>query len=419
MTIPSLAFSLFAACSPAFHASAQAAPDAPRELLVWEARKGGVVNHVMGTCHLPIPLEHALPAPHHRRLRKSRTLISELDLGALLVPEVLMPLMWNPNQDLRASLGEDAFRTLAVQMRAAFPSPVLRHLEPWLVGSLSMLPPSVPGNAGGFTVLDHDVAKAAAEAGLRSVYLETPEEQLALMSSLNTFFARELVGSSAEGQQLRDATELMSRACYQGDLDGVATLIDAEEDATSMALLLDRRNTAWRERVVEEAERGGAFFAVGAGHLVGPTGLLSTLEQSGFVLERLTTSRGEELAAPPTSWPDPQPAPAPDAEWLTRVTPALGLVSTQLCGESTPVRTCYAPDAADCRARLEGNLAECAEQHHVDYPADPTQVEGWMTTVFGCAIGSMVIEAIATDRLGDDASCVAQREPWPRRSRRC
>ena len=47
----------------------------------------------------------------------------------------------------------------------------------------------------------------------------------------------------------------------------------------------NRRWTAWAVKQMNEA--GVVFVAVGAGHLVGPEGLPSLLEQQGLKVERL------------------------------------------------------------------------------------------------------------------------------------
>ena len=50
-------------------------------------------------------------------------------------------------------------------------------------------------------------------------------------------------------------------------------------------LLLVRRNENWipvMERIMRE---GSAFFAVGAGHLGGPKGVVNLLRQAGYTVE--------------------------------------------------------------------------------------------------------------------------------------
>ncbi|MEQ1565081.1 MAG: hypothetical protein ABMA64_05545 [Myxococcota bacterium] len=53
---------------------------------MWKVQRGELVSHVLGTCHIPIPLDHALPAPHDAVLRSARVLVGELDLQQMLEP---------------------------------------------------------------------------------------------------------------------------------------------------------------------------------------------------------------------------------------------------------------------------------------------------------------------------------------------
>jgi uncharacterized protein YbaP (TraB family) len=62
----------------------------------------------------------------------------------------------------------------------------------------------------------------------------------------------------------------------------------AEEDFALMEeLMLVRRNTAWVELLLNEAEGRNVFAAVGAAHLPGPDGVLHLLEKEGFTITPL------------------------------------------------------------------------------------------------------------------------------------
>jgi len=63
---------------------------------------------------------------------------------------------------------------------------------------------------------------------------------------------------------------------------------DAAEDfALFERLLLEQRNRAWVDLLLEAAEGRRVFAAVGAAHLPGESGVLRLLEERGFEIERL------------------------------------------------------------------------------------------------------------------------------------
>ncbi|MEX0883326.1 MAG: TraB/GumN family protein, partial [Cyclobacteriaceae bacterium] len=52
-------------------------------------------------------------------------------------------------------------------------------------------------------------------------------------------------------------------------------------------ILLDERNKNWMAPMQSMMRDGSMFFAVGAGHLGGETGLINLLKQKGYTLQRL------------------------------------------------------------------------------------------------------------------------------------
>jgi uncharacterized protein YbaP (TraB family) len=55
-------------------------------------------------------------------------------------------------------------------------------------------------------------------------------------------------------------------------------------EGTNMDAFLDDRNKKWIERMEERMEQKPVFFAVGAGHLLGESGLIQLLRNSGYTV---------------------------------------------------------------------------------------------------------------------------------------
>ena len=53
--------------------------------------------------------------------------------------------------------------------------------------------------------------------------------------------------------------------------------LDGHED-----VLLNNRNKNWIPVIAEEMKKGSTFFAVGAGHLAGPQGVIHLLREAGY-----------------------------------------------------------------------------------------------------------------------------------------
>lgn len=88
--------------------------------------------------------------------------------------------------------------------------------------------------------------------------------------------------------------EEMSKAFYAQDLDALKKAMDVklgtscdstpEEEAT----LIDNRNADWLTKMPAIMAQKPTLFAVGAGHLPGPKGVLNLLRQAGYKVEGVT-----------------------------------------------------------------------------------------------------------------------------------
>jgi uncharacterized protein YbaP (TraB family) len=80
----------------------------------------------------------------------------------------------------------------------------------------------------------------------------------------------------------------------KGDLAGLKLLTSKFEASSSEEiaiwfedLMINRRNNIMFDGIVKHLEHGRAFIAVGALHLVGESGLLKMLENSGYQLNSI------------------------------------------------------------------------------------------------------------------------------------
>ena len=175
-----------ASCSAHTSTARRATPEIPeRALLLWEVRKGGPPSYLHGTCHMDIPLENSLPAPQDAKLRGARVLVTEVDLHAI-DPLTAMRQMWRGDPTLVSDLGPDAWHALIVRLRNVAPAPMLAYLRPWAAWAMLIAPEPTPGKVAGTQAppLDQAVAATAAGARVERVFMETVEEQFALLHRL-------------------------------------------------------------------------------------------------------------------------------------------------------------------------------------------------------------------------------------------
>ncbi|MBK8083003.1 MAG: TraB/GumN family protein [Devosia sp.] len=177
---------------------------------------------------------------------------------------------------------------------------VFDRLQPWMA-EVTLSSGSVQGTTAGVDILIDAELDPARKRGL-----ETAEEQLGLFSKvpldqqIDSLMATidALQAGGIEGQLAR-----MTDAWESGDTAALDTLIRHEmgsADSPRYRRLLTERNTRWVGTIEEIlAANDESMIIVGAGHLVGPDGLPTLLEQRGFAVERI----GEAPAAEPLRGP--------------------------------------------------------------------------------------------------------------------
>ncbi|MDP2311678.1 MAG: TraB/GumN family protein [Pseudomonadota bacterium] len=393
-----LSLLLVTACAPKLPAGGASAPENP--LLLWRVERAGQVSHLLGTCHMGVDLDYALPAPHDAALTQARVVYTEAALD-LDDPARIVGLLWNEGPGLSTRISDERWRAVAIAVRDTLPAPLFEHMEPW---ALAMIVPMVTADgmkAFDGTGMDLEIQTRAKTRGIRSAYVETIEEQAAMLGAWNDAFLESLgpteATDSAEGAAL-DAL------CMRADTS-VADVILQADDPTSEALL-STRNHAWMPKLLPELAEGGAFVAVGAAHMLGDDGLLHLLAAEGYSVTQLTSKRPVSKDHMPTTSaaiPPAPPRPA-DLDKISRLV-AEG-IAPMLCAEGQVVRTCFEPDQARCTERLLADAELCVRQNADLLPEGGAPMPpGVSQKIAACVPTGIVMEAIGNDRIGEGPVC--------------
>jgi hypothetical protein len=336
-------------------------PAGERPLLLWRVEKDGAVNHLLGTCHLPIPLEHALPPEHHPlALDAARLVVGEIDLQEDGL-EGAMALAFGTSS-LREQLGAEPFRTLSIRVRDTVPATALDRMSPWMASTLVMGAGSSDPAAGG-TPLDLAVMGAARGRGVDYLGLESLQEQAAMLRGHDALIVEELKAHDDPVRAAWAETRELLRACAATDPVMVAKVVKQIPEGLD-AELLAARNHRWLERLGPELALGGTLVAVGAAHMFGEEGLVHQLQDDGYTVRLLTASASSAVWSPALpEAPAPVP-PAPDAArvdaWVKATLPA---VLGGSCGERGILTLCGLATLEDCPGRVERDIRLCVEQH--------------------------------------------------------
>lgn len=260
---------------PVVPAAAAAAPAAP---FLWRVqREGGPVVWLFGTIH-DAGIE-AVPAVAHEALATSTRFASELGDGAPDRDRLRELSRISSGRGIDQLLPADDWWDLRDALREVIREDDLRRARPWY--ALILLNRR---SAPKVVSMDVALAKQARSRKLPVDGLETWDAQLAALDAVVT--VPDLQHAIRTRDTLRCEYAGLRMAYDAGDLAAMTALLVIPRSAETM---LYARNRAWLPAIERYLARegGGAFVAVGLGHLIGEQGVPALLAASGYLVERV------------------------------------------------------------------------------------------------------------------------------------
>jgi uncharacterized protein YbaP (TraB family) len=253
----------------------------------WSVEKDGKTTHLLGTIHGGVDAKQ-LPKHVWADLERAPAVAIEADVS----DPNLMAKIQRTGPSLRDELGEADWKKLE-KIVGVSTANALASLKTSMAAAVLMqqqMPRQVQ------TPMDLEVLTRAKSKNKRVVFLESIDEQLALLDKHIT--VRELRHMLDDpGLTRREMAEMVT-AYEAGDEAALVRSIaksraqalkqgysQAEVDE-QYAAMFDRRNQAWIEPLERLHASGGGFVAVGAGHLIGPASVTELLAKQGYTVQR-------------------------------------------------------------------------------------------------------------------------------------
>jgi hypothetical protein len=283
-------------------------------------------SYLYGTVHVPDPRVLELPEVVRRALNASDVFNAEIPLDSATQASMLGKIVLPQGQDLRKLAGEDVFARVvrvlgkvlgnnAPPGMAEILAATLAPMKPWVVMSQIELLEYLPDITAGRQPLDAMLYSIAEKAGKQLGALETVDEQLAVFEGFtNDEQVRMLVSTLDEIEKPRPggigpARELVD-LYLAGDLDQLEAEANKQypEDQALNKKVVDRvvneRNTKMAIKIAELCAKKPAqsyFFAVGALHYPGETGIINQLTKKGFKITRLGPNDAASVVRKPAA----------------------------------------------------------------------------------------------------------------------
>lgn len=260
---------------------------------------GSATSYLLGTVHISNVRLQSLTEATRKAILDSNVVVLEGQPASPAAQRRQIarsaPLMFSRGTTLADVLDDDEVKVVEKALEASGLASRLAHrLKPWAASMFLARSPCEEGRQrSGQQPMDVLVAEFASVNNRPLRGLETTFEQYNAMASLPDSAQIAWLRSSIRLiDRLEDMTETTALLYEKRLMPAVwdLTLEYSGEALTQSTLeiirsaLVDRRNLLMRDRAAPLLQRG-AFIAVGALHLPGPTGLVNLLRESGYKVE--------------------------------------------------------------------------------------------------------------------------------------
>ncbi|MEM9072814.1 MAG: TraB/GumN family protein [Myxococcota bacterium] len=269
-----------------------AAPIGPLRPFLYKVQNSNPPSYLFGTIHVGVSLDEALPGTHFEALSAPRTVIVEMD-PASVSAQTLADGAVMRRESLSDMLSGVVWHDLSSELSGVMAVDGLRQMRPWFAMMMLMQKRVSEMHEGSPPeAMDLSIVNYARRQEISLVTLERARDQIRALNAVPNAQMARVVSEMVEDRAKSDRQLSSMLDVYRsGDEAQMTQLIFNPEDVHAMPEMYDRlftrRNRAWLPRIKREVEEGGAFLAVGLGHLLGEDGLIALLRLEGFVVERV------------------------------------------------------------------------------------------------------------------------------------
>lgn len=260
------------------------------EGVFWKISGNGLQapSYLFGTVHLICENDFQLGKGVVDKLLKAEALILEIDMDDPALAMSMMGKMHNEGgekiTDYLTEAEYNETRELIIE-RTGMDIDMMKSIRPMMLMSL-LYPSLLECETKSF---ENELMNLAKGENIEVMGLESVDEQLSVFDQIplenqyQSFY--EYAGNLEKGK--KEFKKLVATYKEENLSELVDMVSESPEYRDYQDILLDQRNKDWIDPMKALMSKGSMFFAVGAGHLGGVSGLLRLLKDNDYQLERL------------------------------------------------------------------------------------------------------------------------------------
>ncbi|MBK8701028.1 MAG: TraB/GumN family protein [Saprospiraceae bacterium] len=266
--------------------------------LLWEITGTGIKkpSYLYGTIHMIPATDYFLPKGTLNAIEQSDEMFFEIDMKDMNDVSALFGMMnkifMKDGITLKTLLNEADYQLVSNQFsKLGLPMFMLERVKPMFLSAFAMgdlNPTSLQdGTIKSYEMEFYEISK---DRKIPTQGLETIDFQISVFDSIPYADQAKMLVESLKASNTNDGEfQEMVRLYKSQDIEAMVATMGEEgsELGGYEDLLLTGRNKNWVPLIVDQVKKKPTFFAVGAGHLGGPNGVIQLLKAKGLKLRAL------------------------------------------------------------------------------------------------------------------------------------
>ncbi|MEZ4910984.1 MAG: TraB/GumN family protein [Saprospiraceae bacterium] len=266
--------------------------------LLWEVSGKDLSNpsFVFGTIHLIPSKDFFYPSGFMTSFEKTKSVYFEIDMEDMSdmskVMTILPQLMMKDDISLKDLLSETDYNLVDNYFqKLGFPVMLLEKMKPMFLSAFLEMDMDPNGlKNGDLKSYEMEIYEMAQSTNKNVGGLESMEFQLSLFDDIPYKTQAQMLvdGIKNKTTEQEDSALIDLVKIYKSqDIEAMVALMAEDKDTPQdvQDKLLVNRNQNWIPLIIDHARKQPSFFAVGAGHLGGKTGVIQLLKDNGYTVK--------------------------------------------------------------------------------------------------------------------------------------
>jgi uncharacterized protein YbaP (TraB family) len=300
-TLFTLFFSLLFLTSCKSSKAAAGSADTLPNALLWKIEHKDLPepSYLFGTIHMIPQEDFFLPSGFEDAFGKTEKVVFEIDMDEMSdmgsMMGLMSGLMMKNGTSLKNLLSAEEYKEVSDYFEGmGLPMMLLNNVKPMFLSMLADMNMD-PGAMGDEDIMSYEMElyDKANEKGKKVGGLETKAYQKSIFDSIPYKEQAQMLldavrGVDMESDMFDETVELYKKQ----NIEAMVAMVTQSDEGEYEDVLLTNRNRNWIPLMIKKMQKGGVFFAVGAGHLGGENGVIRLLKNEGYTLTPVSTYKG-------------------------------------------------------------------------------------------------------------------------------